>query len=85
VVELALTVVTKGWMPEVVCKSGDVDEIRVAPERSAHLASDLCDLERVGQARAGEVGTAGDEHLRGRGQSTQARGVQHAGAVAREG
>ena len=84
-VELALAVVAKGRMPEVMGKPRDVDEIRVAPQRRPHLTCDLCDLERVGQARAREVGTAGDEHLRGRCQSTQARGVQHAGAVAREG
>ena len=72
-IEFTLAVVTEGRVPQVVRESRDVDEIRVATERRPHLSGDLRDLEGVGQARAWEVGAAGDENLRCRCEPPQAR------------
>ena len=84
-IEFAFAVVTEGRVAQVVSESGDVDEIGVAAQGRAHLTGDLCDLKRVRQARAGEVGAASHEHLRGGRQAAKPSGVQHARAVSREG
>ena len=85
VVERALAVVTERRVPEVVAQARRVDDVGRQAQRRRELAADLGDLERVGQAVAREVGGARRaQHLRLGGEAPQRRGVQHAGAIARE-
>ena len=85
VVEGTLAVVPERRVTEVVVQARGVDDIRGEPQGRGELAADLRDLERVGEAVAGEVrGARRAQHLRLRREAAQRRRVQHAGAVARE-
>src|SRR5699024_10611619 len=54
-VERALPVVPEGRMPQVVREAGDLDDVRLAAERTAELPTDLGHLEAVRQPVADEV------------------------------
>ena len=71
-------------MPDVVRQPGGIDDVRIAAQRRADLATDLGDLERVGQPGAREVVLARHDDLGLVGQPAERVGVQHPRAVALE-
>ena len=83
-VEGGLAVVPERRVAEVVGEAGGVDDVGAAAERRAELATDLGDLEGVGQPVADEVVAARLDDLRLGAEPPQRRGVHEAGPVAGE-
>jgi hypothetical protein len=71
-------------VPEVVGQAGGVDDVRVAAEPLAHLASDLGDLDRVREAGTQKVVRTRGMHLGLRREAAKRRRMQHARAIALE-
>ncbi len=65
-------------------QAGGIHDVRIAAERAGQLATDLRDLETVGQPVPHEIVTAGRGHLRLRSQPAQRGTVQHPSTIARE-
>jgi hypothetical protein len=80
-IEFGFTVMAEWRVPEVVCETGYFDEICIATQCSAELASDLRNFQSVRESRAGKIRLARQHHLRLRRQATQADGVQHTGSI----
>ncbi len=80
----ALAVVPERRVAEVVREAGRLDQVGVAADGHGDVASDLGDLEGVGEAVAGEVVGRRADHLGLGGQATQCRGVHDAGPVTLE-
>lgn len=76
--------VPKRRVAEVVCKTGTVHHIGIAAEQFANLTADLRDLERVGEARAGEIVRPCRLHLGLLTQAAQRGGVDDPRTVAFE-
>src|SRR5690606_12419917 len=85
VVERALAVMAVGRMPEVVREARRVVDVGVEAEVRGELATDLGDLEPVGEAVSGEVEAGGRaQHLGLDGEPAKRTRMQDAGPVARE-
>ncbi len=74
----------EGRVADVVAERDRLDERLVQSKRPADRARDLCDLERVGHARAEVVAGAVDEDLRLVFEAAEGAAVDDAVAVARE-
>ena len=84
-IELGLTVVAIGRMPQIMGEAGHLDQVGIAPQGRTELAADLGDLQGVGQARAREVRDSRDHDLGLSREAAQRRRVQHACTIPREG
>ena len=71
-------------MSEIMSKTSDVDDIRIAAQRFAEFASNLGDLEGVSQSGTWEISFARHHHLGLSCQSAQGRGMKDASAIASE-
>ena len=80
-VEGLLAVVPVGRVPDVVCQTGHVDEVRIASQSDRHPPSDLGDLQRMGQSRPGGVPFSRSDDLRLVRESAQRGAVQNPRAV----
>src|SRR5690606_29628258 len=84
IVELVLTGVAEGRVPEIVREADRLDEILVEPHRARDSARDLRDLERVGQSRTVVIPLVIDEDLRLVDETPKRRRMDDAVAVALE-
>jgi uncharacterized membrane protein YgcG len=80
-VERPLTVVSIGWVADVVGQAGQLDQIEVAPQTDRHPAPDLGHLQRVRQSGPRSVTLTGPDDLRLVRQPPQRRTVQHPGPI----
>ena len=84
-IERLLAVVPVGRVAQVVGQAGGVDDVGIAAQGLPEGATDLGDLQGVGQAGAHEVVAGGPQDLGLGAQAPQRRGVDDARPVALEG
>ncbi len=83
-VERGLAGMAEGGVAKIVCQADDLDEVFIGAQGTGYSASDLGDLEGVGEPRAEVIALEVDEDLGLIFKPAEGRGVQHAVTVSLE-